>query len=137
MLQMAIVSGAPPVNYNQAYATSLKTGRPLVVLVGAEWCSACVEMKQQLIPQLKKEGALDEVVYTIVDKDKDAELADQLMRGSTLPQLLVFNKAVNGWQKQHMVGAQTSNVVRTAINTALLTSVTNTSVLRPPLENID
>ena len=90
-----------------------------------------------MIPELKKEGALDEVIYTTVDKDKDAALAEQLMRGSTLPQLLVFNKAERGWQKQHMVGAQTPKVVKTAINTALITTVTHTNVLTPPLENVD
>ena len=35
MLQMTMVAGAPAPEYNKAYATSLQTGRPLLVLVGA------------------------------------------------------------------------------------------------------
>lgn len=137
MLQMTMVSGAPAPDYNQAYARSVQTGQPLVVLVGADWCEACVEMKEELIPELKKNGAMDEVIFTTVDRDKQAALATQLMKGSTLPQLLVFNKAERGWQKQHMVGAQTPTVVKTAINTALVTTVTHTKSLRPPLENVE
>ena len=53
------------------------------------------------------------------------------MKGSTLPQLLVFNKAQQGWQKQHMVGAQTRKVVKTAINTALVTTVLGLVVAIP------
>ena len=38
LLQTAVLSASPTLTYNQAFAENAKSGKPLVVLVGAEWC---------------------------------------------------------------------------------------------------
>ena len=140
LMFQAVVTTTPPaaVSYEEAYTKSVETGRPLVVLVGADWCKACVDLKKRTMGELKKDGVLDDVVYTVVDKDERGKLASQLMRGNSMPQLLVFHKSDTGWRKQHMVGVLTENAVRSAIDTAVQTTTVHTRrVLRAPVEKLE
>ncbi len=40
LLQTVVLSASPTMTYEQAYAETEKTGKPLVVLIGADWCGA-------------------------------------------------------------------------------------------------
>ena len=46
-----------------------KKRKPLVVLVGANWCAACRTMKSETITGMKNAGDFKEVVFTQIDKD--------------------------------------------------------------------
>lgn len=92
--------------YRDAYERAEKTGQPLVVLVGADWCPGCQTMKQSVIPQLVRQGALDRVAFAMVNTDREHALAGQLMRGGSIPQLVMFRKTATGWQRQQLTGAQ-------------------------------
>ena len=135
LFPMVAVSGAP--DYAQAYNLSIGSGRPLVVLVGADWCPGCATMKHSTMTKLRNDGALKDVVYTIVDKDTNPKLAEKLMRGGSIPQLLVYSKSKRGWEKQHFVGVQSGARIRSAINTAVEASQVEVRLLRPPLEDVE
>lgn len=105
LLQTSIV--AADVNtYAAAHKQTLETGRPLVVLVGADWCPACQQMKQNVIPQAKRQGLLNRVAFATVNSDQEPGVARQLMRGGSIPQLIMYRKTKDGWMRRQLTGAQ-------------------------------
>lgn len=95
--------------YESALAVSQKENKPLVVLIGAPWCASCQVMKRDTIEPMMKSGKLENVVVTFVDKDAQPELAQQLMKGETLPQIVVFAKQPGGWKRFSLTGMQSQN----------------------------
>ncbi len=95
--------------YETALAVSQKENKPLVVLIGAPWCASCQVMKRDTIEPMMKSGKLENVVVTFVDKDAQPELAQQLMKGETLPQIVVFAKQPGGWKRFSLTGMQSQN----------------------------
>ena len=91
-------------HYSKAYDTMVSTGQPLVVLVGAEWCPACQQMKNSVIPQVKRQGGLDKVAFCYVNTDADRNLAHKLMQGGSIPQLILYRKTPTGWTRQQLIG---------------------------------
>jgi thiol:disulfide interchange protein len=106
-------------NYKEAYAEAQDSKRPLMIVIGADWCQACVELKQSTLPQLQKQGKLDGVVLTYIDYDQETELARQLLGGTSLPQVILFSKSDSGWNRKQLTGRQSADSV-----TALITPVT-------------
>lgn len=110
---------APQQDYAQAYRTAQQEGKPLVVVVGAEWCPACVNLKSQTIAAMKQAGELSEVSMAIVDQDAQPELAAQLKRGRTIPQIIVFSQTPAGaWKRIQLTGFQSERTMQSVLNTA-------------------
>lgn len=107
----ASVTASGEKSYAEAYHESTTKGRPLVVMLGAEWCPACVKLKNSIMPQVAKQGALAGVELAYVDVDKEPQLAKQLVRGASIPQLIRFEKGPKGWETKLMVGAQSPSKV--------------------------
>jgi thioredoxin-like negative regulator of GroEL len=105
LLQISVLTTGAN-NYDQAYKMTNDTGRPLVVLVGADWCQGCQVMKQSVIPQLERRGSLSTVAFATVNADQQEKLAHSLMRGGSIPQLIMYVKTDDGWQRKQMVGAK-------------------------------
>jgi thiol-disulfide isomerase/thioredoxin len=114
VLQAVLVLN-PPASYEQAYAQSQTSGQPLVVLVGAQWCPACVSMKHGVIPRMHRGGQLNGVNYAEVDADSESELAGRLMRGGAIPQLIVFSRGPSGQWQRHQITGGTSEAGVTAL----------------------
>jgi thiol:disulfide interchange protein len=109
-------------SYAQAFHRAQKENKPLVVLVGADWCHACRIMKADTIEPMKKDGQLEDVVFAHVDRDADPELAEKLMgTAKTLPQLVVYTKGDAGWKRTAVGGVQSRGRVRDVIRKALET----------------
>lgn len=106
------------VSYEEAYAQADKESRPLVVLVGADWCAACKKMKANTILPMKKDGLLKEVIFTTLDVDAKPELAEQLMTDKSLPQVIVFAKSKSGWKRFSATGMQSEKRVQELIRRA-------------------
>lgn len=106
-------------DYDSALERAEADGRPLVVLIGAPWCPGCRTMKNSTIPRMTKAGKLDKVIYTEVDSDQQPRLADKLMRGNTIPQLIVFYKDESGWRRQQLTGAHSDSAVESLVKKAL------------------
>ena len=115
-LLMAVVlqAGLTPASeksYAEAYHASTKSGRPLVVMLGANWCPACVKLKNNIMPQVAQKGGLAGVELAYVDVDKEPALAKQLVKGGSIPQLVRFERGPKGWESKHMIGAQSVSKV--------------------------
>jgi thioredoxin-like negative regulator of GroEL len=104
--------------YDAAYRKAQEEKKPLVVLVGANWCAACRTMKSETISSMKNAGDFKEVVFTQVDKDVQPEIAQQVMQGNTLPQLVVFCEGEQGWKRYSLTGMQTKPRVKELIRKA-------------------
>ena len=117
VLQISAVTGGAQ-GYKDAYEQAEKTGQPLVVLVGADWCPACQTMKHSVIPQLAQQGVLSKVSLAVVNTDHEKSLAGKLMQGGSIPQLVMFHKRGGVWQRQQLIGAQTPSATASFLNQA-------------------
>lgn len=136
-LLLQVTAGTTPdsPSYAQAYRQSQESGQPLVVLVGADWCPACVSMKYSTLTDMRRAGQMDGVIYTIVDKDTDPELAGKLMQGTTIPQLIVFARTPEGWRRHQLTGPQSSERVGDLLTRAIDSSrVAPTVLLKPAIQ---
>lgn len=128
MMQTAVMA-MPDQSYNyaDAYRAAIDEGKPLVVLVGADWCPACEQMKHSVIPQVASSGALDRVAFACVNTDRQRLLTEKLLTGSLIPQLVVYVKTPEGWKRQQLTGAQNASTVAQLIDAATTPTVANVS----------
>jgi thiol:disulfide interchange protein len=105
-------------DYDAACARAAHEKKPLLVLVGADWCAACQIMKRETLEPMAGSGELSDVIVTVVDKDARPELAEQLMRGTTLPQVVVFTQDEKGWKRFSLTGMQSPNRIRELLRRA-------------------
>ncbi len=83
-------------SYASAYASAQQTGKPMLVLIGAEWCPGCRTMKSQVMPRMSSAGKLKDVEFAVVDTDREDALSDKLLRGNLIPQLVLITKTADG-----------------------------------------
>jgi thioredoxin-like negative regulator of GroEL len=103
-------------SYSDAHAATMKTGRPMLVMVGTDWCGPCQMMKRTILPQVRQHGLLRRVAFAIVNADHDQELAEQLTGGGPVPQLVMYRKTPRGWLQRKLIGSQSVEAVETFIN---------------------
>lgn len=105
--------------YAEAHQMVTETGRPMLVVVGADWCPACQTLEKTVLPQVRQRGLLRRVAFAVVNLDHDQELGQQLTAGGPIPQMLMYRKTANGWKLRRMVGNQTVEAVESFINEGL------------------
>ena len=127
VLQASVISADPDVyNYQEARAIASKEGTPIVVLVGATWCPACVQMKTSVMPSLKKQGKLNNVLYVELDIDKEKKLGHQMLEGTRIPQLVMYYHEGDVWKNQRLIGGQSTTSVERFIQNGIELSQTPT-----------
>ena len=114
ILQLPLL--VPTETYADAHRQTLRTGQPMVVMVGAQWCPACKAMEADVIPQIRKRGLLRRVAFALVDLDRDHEIGVKLIEGGPIPQLIVFRKTPQGWRNRRLIGNQSVEAVEEFIN---------------------
>ncbi len=102
-------------SYDAAHQETVKTGQPLVVMVGADWCPACQQMEKTIIPQVRQRGLLRRVAFALVNLDRERDLAQNLIEGGPIPQLIVFRRGPDGWHRRRLVGGQSVETVEQVI----------------------
>jgi thiol:disulfide interchange protein len=107
-------------SYEDAFAKAEKENKPLLILVSARWCASCQVMKRDTIEPMKDSGELKDVVITVIDKDERPELAEQLMRSQTLPQVVLFSKSSGNWKKFSLTGMQTKSRISELLQRAVV-----------------
>lgn len=118
-LQHALLAADVATTYEVAFKEAHQQERPLLVLVGATWCGGCQTMKSSVMPNMARTGALGGVCYAAVDADAEPELARSLLRGNTIPQLIIFSKSTEGkWVRQQLTGTATESEVKALISRA-------------------
>lgn len=118
MLQVSLLTTGAN-TYADAHRQHVDTGRPMVLLVGAEWCPACVQMKNNIMPRVARRGGLEKVAYAQVNTDRDGRVAKAVMNGGTIPQLIMFRKTPTGWKRHMLVGAHSPEKIEAFIQRGL------------------
>lgn len=121
-LHASLLTG--PVNYQEAHAAVQESDKPLVVLVGADWCPACVQMKGVLTPEFERRAGRERVVFARVDADRQPGLSRSLMRGQGIPQLVMYRRTAAGWRVSRLLGFQSSSAVESFIAQGISEAVT-------------
>jgi thioredoxin-like negative regulator of GroEL len=106
-------------NYAEAHQQTMKTGRPMLVMVSTDWCAPCQMMKKTVIPQVRQRGVLGRVSFAVVNPDQDRDLAEQLTGGGPVPQLVLYRKTSHGWLRRKLVGGQSVEEVEKFIDQGL------------------
>ncbi|MBN2473899.1 MAG: thioredoxin family protein [Pirellulales bacterium] len=119
-LQASILA-ANPDSYVEAHREAQR-GTPMVVMVTADWCSPCQQMKKTILPQVRKLGLLEKVAFAMVNVDRDRPLAKKLIGGGPVPQLIMYRKTASGWRRRGLVGGQSVRTVEKFINEGLVLS---------------
>lgn len=114
---LILATSAQP--YPEAYKKTEETGRPLLVLVGADWCPACQTMKQRTLAKMEKQGKLKQVSFSVINTDHEPAVSRQVMRGSSIPQLVLFEKTADGWKRSQITGAASEGDIETFISRAV------------------
>jgi len=105
-------------DYATAYRQAAESGRPLVILIGADWCPGCRQMKYTAIPELEKSGGLRKTAFAYVNADQQSDLAGKLMKGASIPQLVVYRKTESGWMRQQLTGAHSASAIKSFLDQA-------------------
>lgn len=99
-------TGKQPLSYEEALQRAQEENKPILILIGAKWCAACEVMKRETIEPMKNSGELKDVIVTYLDKDQRPELAQQLMKGEMLPQVVMFCREQDQWRRLSLTGMQ-------------------------------
>jgi thioredoxin-like negative regulator of GroEL len=111
------------IGYSAAFRDAQESGKPLLVLVGTDWCPGCVKMKSEVLPQIKGTTTMEQVKFAQVDADEDEKLAGQLMTGTSIPQLIMYVKTDSGWKRHNMTGPKSASEVELFINSHVEKSI--------------
>ncbi len=124
---LIVSNGSEPTDYKTAYKRAQTGDKPLLVLVTADWCAPCQQMKSSTIPKLMSRDAFQDFHYATVDLSRQETLGRKLIGKRGVPQLIVYEKRDDKWQRRYLRGAQTVETVeafisqgaaaRTAMNT--------------------
>lgn len=117
--------------YDWAHQQVTKTGQPMVILVGAKWCPACVEMKENVVPVIKRRGIFRKVVFAYVDLDQEKRLGRELTNQGPIPQMITFRRTDKGWVQSKIIGGRSAKAVEAFINE----TVARDEVERQPTES--
>ncbi len=115
LLQASLLTASGE-DYADAHRALTETGKPMVVMVGADWCPACVAMKRNVIPQLRSRKVFRKVAFAIVNFDRNRELATELTGGGPIPQLVMYRKSAEGWKRQKLVGGQSVETIESFLS---------------------
>jgi thioredoxin-like negative regulator of GroEL len=119
VLPFALITASPP-TFQAALNDAQARQRPLLVLVGADWCPGCRTMKHSILPGLARRGALRTVSYATIDTETEGTIARQLMRGSSIPQLIALSPTSDGkWRREQITGEASEAEVQSLIARAL------------------
>jgi thioredoxin-like negative regulator of GroEL len=124
----ASAMGVEGQSYAEAYKQAQVSDQPLVVLVGTDWCQGCRVMKQGIIPTMFRRGKLRNVQYSTVNADEHPTLARRLMRGESIPQLIVFTRTPNGWVREQLIGQKEEAEVEAVISRAVSLQASNETI---------
>ena len=90
-------------NYAAAYRDSRATGRPLLVMVSAEWCTPCQEIMASFAAEFPKRGC-----FVRLNWDQDQQTIGDLLPSDrmTLPSLWIWERDSKGeWSRRSFHGA--------------------------------
>jgi len=90
--------------YAQALTKAKSGDKPLLILVTANWCPPCRQMKANTLPTLMQRKTFRNFHFTMMDYDKQPGVAGKLIGDRGLPQLIMFEKSNGKWLRRYING---------------------------------
>ena len=90
--------------YAEAFKKAKVGDKPLLVLVTADWCPPCRQLKASTLPTLIQRKSFRNFHFAMMDYDKQPELAKELIEDRGLPQLIMFEKSNGKWLRRTING---------------------------------
>jgi thiol-disulfide isomerase/thioredoxin len=118
VLQLSILATGAE-TYAEAHQATSETGKPMVVMVGADWCAACKSMERDVLPEVRRRGLFRRVSFAKVDLDKQQRLGQKLTQGGPIPQLIMYRKTRRGWFRRRLIGRQSYTTVKAFVDEGL------------------
>ncbi len=128
----AAVGGNDGETYADAHQASVKSGKPMLVMVSTEWCPACQVMKRRILPQIRERGLLSRVAFASVNPDQEHDLSNQLIGNGPIPELVMYRKTPRGWMRRVLVGSQSVENVEHFINEGTVADDDAAKASEPP-----
>jgi thioredoxin-like negative regulator of GroEL len=123
--------------YAEAHRITAKTGKPMIIMVGTDWCGPCQQMKKSILPEVRKHGMFKDVSFAMVNADQQQDLARKLTGGGPIPPLVMYRKTNDGWKRSKLVGGQSVKKVESFINKGLsLDRADKKAVKTSPVKNV-
>lgn len=110
----------------------LDEGRPMLVLIRADWCPHCRTFETVTLPELKRRGSLSRLSFTMIDTDRKPELAGNLMTGRSIPQLILFQNDIKGKRRKTLLGAGSVAKVEAFLDRYLAPTLEGDSLIGSP-----
>lgn len=87
--------------YTAAYTAARSDGRPLLILVGADWCQPCRDLRARHLDAIRRRGHLLDL-----DADRHAPHVARLAPGRMLPRLTLwqYDRQPGRWRHSTMEG---------------------------------
>lgn len=101
----------PISQYKAAYDSAKESGKPLIVLITADWCKWCHKLERDSIAPLRANGELDDCEFIVLDLDQDKE-AKQIVGDNPIPVLMRYQFTNGKWQASKMAGYKPKDEVR-------------------------
>lgn len=112
VVQLSLAAAAADADsYAEAHETVVKTGKPMVIMVGTTWCGPCQRMKRQVLPRLRNRPIFHRIAFATINPDENGELARQITGGGPVPQLVMYRKTQRGWLRRKLIGGQSLQTV--------------------------
>lgn len=109
------IKSSRPLDFKTACQKAQKEGKPLLVLVTAQWCAPCQIMKKKTVPQLLRNNAFRGFHFATVDYDREQIMARKLIGSRGIPQLIMFKKKDGRWVGRRMSGVHSTSEVEAFI----------------------
>ena len=91
-------------DYAVAYRRAIEGDEPLLVLVTAESCGPCQQMKATTIADMLSQNKFEGFNFAMVALGRERKLGRRLTRNQSVPQLIVMKKRKGHWTLRRLVG---------------------------------
>lgn len=91
-------------DYSENYQDSIINDKPLVVVVGAEWCNSCNVLKKNIMPKILEKFSRRHFNYAEIDADENQPLARKILIGDSIPQTVIYYKYNGEWKSKRWIG---------------------------------
>jgi len=104
--QIQTPNSSKALTYSQALTKAKSGDKPLLVLVTADWCAPCRQLKAATLPALLQRKTFSDFHFAMMDYDKDPITAGKLIGDRGLPQLIMFEKSSGKWLRRTLNGKE-------------------------------
>lgn len=98
------------INYETAFNEHQETGKPFIVIITADWCPPCQDLKTNIFPRIFKKIKKNKFCYAEVNWDEEPAQVKLLTKSTTVPQVIIFYKLGKVSKRVDFIGLKEKEV---------------------------